>query len=80
MDQIFTKVTGGGMVANFSLRLWVDVDKYVTTERKIGGFVFPITSWQASSTRLPNVFSKYLSSTQACGLVGPDRQWTFIMN
>lgn len=73
MDQIFTKVTGGGMLVNFSLmklRFWEDVDKYVTIERKIEGFVFPITSWQASSTRLPNLLSKYWSST-ACGLVGP---------
>ena len=74
MDQIFTKVTGGGMVANFLLRLGVDEDKYVTIERKMEGFVFPITSWQALSTRLPNFFAKYWSFTQACGLVGPE--WT----
>ena len=77
MDQIFTKVIGGGIVANFSLmklRCWVGVHKYVTMERKTWGSVFPITSWQALSTSLPNSTSKYWTrSSTLCSSVWLER-------
>ena len=75
MDQILSKVTGGGMLVSFSsmkLRCCgrTDTGRHVTRERKIGGLTFPFTSWQVLSTRSPNVLSKYRTfSSIVCGLV-----------
>ena len=63
MDQMFSKVTGGGMFVSFSsMKLLcsrrADTGRYVTWERKIWGSIFPFTSPQAPSMRLPNLLSK----------------------